>query len=287
MLSHRNLIVTAPERDRARGPSRDRRGRRLPAHGVDRRPHVLVRPVDRRRLHDQLPGERGDGAARPPGDRADLLLRAAADLGEHPHHGHDPRSRTRPGPSGAWSASSSTWPGGSSGGASAGQPVPLGDRAALRRSAGCSSTARCGTTSGMRRIRLAYTAGEAIGPGALRVLPRARRQREAALRHDRVERPDLHPAGRRGQARHGGHAAARRRGPDQRVRRGAVPEPRASSPATTRTRRPPGRRSRTAGSTRGRRVHRPGRPPQIIDRARTWAGSRTARSSRPSTSRTS
>ena len=40
---HRNLIVTAPERHRARGPARDRRGRRLPAHGVGRRPHVLVR----------------------------------------------------------------------------------------------------------------------------------------------------------------------------------------------------------------------------------------------------
>ena len=46
--------------------------------------------------------------------------------------------------------------------------------------------------------------GRGHRPRALRVLSRARRQREAALRHDGVERPDLHPAGRRRQARHRG-----------------------------------------------------------------------------------
>ena len=61
--------------------------------------------------------------------------------------------------------------------------------------------------------------------GALRVLPRPRRQHEAAVRDDGVERSHLHPAGRRGPARHRGHAADRRRGPYRRVGRGALPEP--------------------------------------------------------------
>ena len=84
--SPRATMLSLPEPDRDRPERRSRaRGSRatdevvayLP-DGVDRRPHVLVRPVDRHRLHDQLPGEHGDGAARPPGDRPDLLLRPAA-----------------------------------------------------------------------------------------------------------------------------------------------------------------------------------------------------------------
>ena len=48
-------------------------------------------------------------------------------------------------------------------------------------------------TLGMSRVRLGYTAGEAIGPGDLPLLPRARHQPEAALRPDRGLRLH-HPA---------------------------------------------------------------------------------------------
>ena len=136
-----------PERDRVRGAARDRRGRRLPSHGVDRRPHVLVRAVDPHRLHDQLPGEHDDRAAGPPGDRPDVLLRAARHLPAHPDDGHDPDRRLGAGPSAAWSGSSWTWPGGSSGAVWPGSPCRPGI-ACSTPSAGCSSTARSATTSG-------------------------------------------------------------------------------------------------------------------------------------------
>ena len=46
----------------------------------------------------------------------------------------------------------------------AGQPAAAADARCWRPSATCSSTVRCATTWGMRRIRIAYTAGEALGP---------------------------------------------------------------------------------------------------------------------------
>ena len=79
-----------PERHRVRGPAGDRRGRGLSPDGVDRRPHVLVRAVDPDRVHHQLPGELGDGAAGSPGDRPDVLLRPAGHLPAHPDLGDDP-----------------------------------------------------------------------------------------------------------------------------------------------------------------------------------------------------
>ncbi len=130
--------------------------------------------------------------------------------------------------------------------------------------------------------------GRGDRPRALRVLPLARRQREAALRHDRIERADLHPAGRRRQARHGGPAAARRRGAHQRDRRGAVPEPGRVPGLLPRIRRPPGEtlddgwvHSGDAGF-----FDQDGHL-KIIDRARDVGRLSGARSSRPSTSRTS
>ena len=103
-------------------------------------------------------------------------------------------------------------------------PALLGDRAALpaRPAARLRAPAR---QPGHGQDPRGLHRGRGDRAGALRVLPLARRQREAALRHDRVERADLHPAGRRRQARHGGPAAARRRAADQRDRRGDVPEP--------------------------------------------------------------
>ncbi len=76
MLSHRNLIVTAASAIAQEGLDRGRGGARVSPDGLGRRPHVLLRAVDRGRLHHQLPGERGHGAARPPGDRPHVLLRA-------------------------------------------------------------------------------------------------------------------------------------------------------------------------------------------------------------------
>src|SRR5207245_10208962 len=47
----------------------------VPADGVGGRPHLLVRPVHRDGVRHQLPGERRHGPPRLEGDRADLLLR--------------------------------------------------------------------------------------------------------------------------------------------------------------------------------------------------------------------
>ena len=157
-----------PHRDgaecrRARGALRLRRGRGLSAHGVDRRPHVLVRPVHRDGLHDQLPGERRHRPARPEGDRADVLLRAARGSGRPSSPRSWCASTTHRRPSAAWSTSSSTSPGGWSGAASRTQPVPLGDRV-LYQLGRALVYGPLRDNLGMRRIRVAYTAGEAIGP---------------------------------------------------------------------------------------------------------------------------
>ena len=55
---------------------------------------------------------------------------------------------------------------------------------------------------GMSRVRVAYTAGEAIGPDLFTFLPLDRHQPEAALRLDRDLRVRVHPARRPGEGRH-------------------------------------------------------------------------------------
>ena len=102
-------------------------------------------------------------------------------------------------------------------------------------------------TLGISRVRLAYTAGEAIGPDLFTVLPLARDQPEAALRHDRELGVPVHPEGRSGEARHGRRA-------DRRASRSASPRTArccsaapARSSAITRTRRRPPRRSAPDG----------------------------------------
>ncbi len=118
----------------------------VPADGVGRRPPVLVRAGDGRRLHDQLPRIRRHGDDRHARDRADLLLRAAARVREPAHAGDDPDGgRQR-----ASSAGSSTtsWrrqalrrrdPRRQAGAA--------GRSSAVRGSATCWSTGRCATCS--------------------------------------------------------------------------------------------------------------------------------------------
>ena len=70
------------------------------------------------------------------------------------------------------------------------------------RSATCSSTAPLRNTLGFSRVRVAYTAGEAIGPDLFTLLPLDRHQPEAALRLDRDRRVRLPAARPRGARRH-------------------------------------------------------------------------------------
>ena len=117
-----------------------------------------------RRLLRQLPGVRRHGDDRPARDRADLFLRAAARLREPAHAGDDPHGgRGRAEARGCFT-------------------YFMGCRAARRRrdprrQAGSLARPRCSigwatccvygplrNALGMSRIRVAYTAGEAIGP---------------------------------------------------------------------------------------------------------------------------
>ena len=68
--------------------------------------------------------------------------------------------------------------------------------------------------------------GRGGGAGDLQLLPRARRQHEAALRPDRSLGVRHHPSQRRGLPRHGRQAGLRGRAPDRRVGRGALSQPR-------------------------------------------------------------
>ena len=177
-----------------------------------------------------------------------------------------------------------------------------GAAAARRRAARARRRPRCCTRSGgvlvygplrdnlgMRRIRVAYTAGEAHRPRDLRVLPLARRQREAALRHDGVERARSASSGTAtsSSTRWARRCPASSCGSARRAR--CCTGARASSSGYYKN------PEADAGDARGRlgplgrrRRHRPGRAPRASSTAPgTWAGSPTARSSRPSTSRTS
>jgi long-chain acyl-CoA synthetase len=68
--------------------------------------------------------------------------------------------------------------------------------------AGCSSTGPLKNSLGMSRVRIAYTAGEAIGPDLFVFYRSLGHQSEAALRLDRDLRHGLRAAQRRGEARH-------------------------------------------------------------------------------------
>ena len=190
---------------------------------MGRRPHLFLRPGLRRRPGGELPRIGGHGDDRPARDRPDLLLRAAAGAGEpdhpghHPHGGrglpearpvpvlHGPRPQGRPGaarrPAGRPDRPSALC---------AGQPADL---RAAQEHAGHEPRAR-----GLHR-------GRGGGAGDLQLLPRARRQHEAALRPDRSLGVRHHPSQRRGLPRHGRQAGLRGRAQDRRVGRGALPQP--------------------------------------------------------------
>ena len=119
-------------------------------------------------LHDQLPRIGRHGDDRPARDRADLLLRAAArvrepaDAGDDPHGGRGRASSA--GCSRYFTAVARRC------GAEIldGKPVALLDRIALRARQPARLRRRCATCSACARIRVAYTAGAAIGPDLFR-----------------------------------------------------------------------------------------------------------------------
>ena len=115
----------------------------------------------------------------------------------------------------------------------------------------CSSTRRCATAWASRSTRVAYTAGEAIGPELFQLLPLARHQPEAALRPDRGQRLHHAAARRRGLSRHRRQAGTRTSRSRSPTAARCCSRARACSSSTTRTtRRPAPPRRRTAGCTR-------------------------------------
>ena len=161
------------QRGELRGASRGRRGAVVSADGLGGRPRLLLRAGDRRRVHDQLSGERGDGPRRPERDRADLLLRPAAHLGEHPDRRHGPgrgrgAAEARAGPllpaPGPGHRAQATRP--SADLALAAAPVSAGKPAGVRTAQGQPRLLAC--PSRVHR-------GRGHRPGDLPLLPRARR----------------------------------------------------------------------------------------------------------------
>ena len=143
--------------------TRRRRHPLLPADGLGRRSPVLLRPGAGGRLHDQLPGVGRHGDDRPARNRPDLLLCAAAGVREPADLGDDPHGRCRRSSSARCSITSWMWPSAAARTFSTASRSALGDRlqywlgnilvyGPLR------------NVLGMSRIRVAYTAGAAIGP---------------------------------------------------------------------------------------------------------------------------
>ena len=287
MLTHENIVVSAQNGNKFDGFDGRRHPARLSADGLGRRSHLLLRPGLCRGHVRVLPREPGDGGRGPARDRPHLFLRAAARVREpaDPDHGaHGGRGLAE---EAACSIISWAWPG------AAARQSSTASRSAPRTGcsigwATCSSMRRSGTAWASRASRVAYTAGEAIGPELFQLLPLARHQPEAALRPDRGQRLHHAAARRRGLSRHRRQAGPERRYQDRRHRRGAVQEPRRVPQVLQERRgdRAPPRRP-TAGCT-------PAMPASSTSAGtsrssiapRTWAASTTARCSRRNTSRT-
>ena len=119
--------------------------------------------------HVQLPGEPGDGAARPARARPRRAAGAAAHLGEHA----DPACRSRAADASPLKRRVFEYFRGAGRALRAakrsdGKPVPLGDRARPARWARSSSTARCATSSACAMRAGAYTGGAPLGPDTFR-----------------------------------------------------------------------------------------------------------------------
>ena len=111
--THETLIDRAAAGAALRQAHRRRRSARLPAAGLDRPEHLLLRAVAGLRLRRQLPGVGRHGDDRPEGDRPDLLLRAAAGVRGPAHQRHDPHGRRRPRSSAGCSTGRWRWRAGS------------------------------------------------------------------------------------------------------------------------------------------------------------------------------
>ena len=275
-----------PERQQVRRLRARRPAARLPADGLGRRPHLLLRPGLRRRHVRVLPGKPRDRRRGPPRDRPHLFLRAPARVREPAHPDHGAHGGRAAGSRSACSIISWAWRG------AAASRSSTASRSASR--TGCStgwatswSTRRSqphGLLAHARRLhrRRSHRAG------AVPLLPLARHQPEAALRADRGQRLHHAAARRRGLSRHrrqAGPGRARSKSPTAARCCSRAP---ACSSSITRTTRPRARpRRRTAGCT-------PAMPASSTSAAtsrssiapRMWAASTTARCSRRSTSRT-
>ena len=188
---------------------RRRRGARLPAAGLGRPEHLLLRAVAGLRLRRQLPGVGEHGDDRPEGDRPDLLLRAAARLRGPAHQRDDPHGRRRP------AEALAVRPGDGAGapgrpGADGRQAGRRARPAALRARQGPDLRAaaqHAGLFAGARRLH--RRRGDR--PRPLHLLPLDRHQPEAALRLDRDRGVRLPAARQRGARRHRRRADRRRR----------------------------------------------------------------------------
>ena len=216
-----------------------------------------------------LPREPGDGDRGSPRDRADLLLRPAARVREHADRrswcAWRMRARSRSAMfhyflerRAALRRANSRWPAGG-----VRRPLALWAR---RRAGLC---ARCATAWAFPTSRVAYTAGEAIGPELFSFfrslginLKQLYGQTEASVFITLQPNGEVYPdtVGKPGPGR---------RDQNRRQRRGAVQEPRRVPEVLQERRGDRGDQDgRRLGPYRRRRLHRPARPLRIIDRAK-------------------
>jgi long-chain acyl-CoA synthetase len=160
VLSNRN-IIEASKASASSTTCGKRRGSGLPADGLGRRFHLLHRAGLLDRVLRELPRKPGHDVREPARDRADLFLRAAALFRGTHHHPDDPDGgRQAPeaqhvpllhGPRARWAEADGRQAGGLLGPAE----ILAGRHSGLW-------PAR--NRAGMSNVRVAYTAGEAIGP---------------------------------------------------------------------------------------------------------------------------
>ncbi len=223
--THATLIDRAARRRPLRQAHRRRRGARLPAAGLGRPEHLLLRAVAGLRLRRQLPGVGEHGDDRPEGDRPDLLLRAAAGLRGPAHQRHDPHGRRRPAQALAVRPGDGAGPPGRPGadGRQAcrrARPAALRARQALHLRAAAQHPR---LLAGARRLHRRRS----DRPRPLHLLPLARHQPKAALRLDRDRGVRLPAARQRGPLRHRRRADRGRRAQGRAERRdpGALARP--------------------------------------------------------------
>ena len=239
MLTHDNIVVSGAERQQVRQLHARRHAARLPADGLGRRSHLLLRPgLSPAAMCVRLPGEPGDDRRGPPRDRPDLFLRAAARVREPAHPDHGAHGGCGLAQEGACSTISSAWRG------AAASRSSTASRSAPRTgcstgSATCWSTRRCATAWASRRIARGLHGRRGHRPRAVPLLPLARHQPEAALRADRGQRLHHAAARRRGLFRHRRQARARTSRSRSPTAARCCSRAPASSSSTTRTTRPP------------------------------------------------